>query len=104
MIEIILVVVVLLILWLLIRVQQGRAKREQQERTKREQQDESDKRSNEEILGLSYGWTQEDLKVAYRHKCNQLHPDKWEKMPIQIQMMMEKEFKAIQQAYKNLLN
>ena len=78
-------------------------KQKQQERAKREQQDEPDKRSDEEILGLSRGWTQEDLKVTYRRKCNQLHPDKWEKMPKQMQFMMEKEFKAVQQSYKNLL-
>lgn len=54
-------------------------------------------------MGLSREWTQEDLKAAYRHKCNQLHPDKWEKMPKQIQIMMENEIKAVQQSYKNLL-
>jgi Flp pilus assembly protein TadB len=85
------------------REQQEQAKREQQEQAKREQQDEPDKRSDEEILGLSHGWTQEDLKAAYRRKCNQLHPDKWIKMPKQMQFMMEKEFKEVQQSYKNLL-
>jgi type II secretory pathway pseudopilin PulG len=84
------------------REQQEQAKREQQEQAKREQQDEPDRRSDEDILGLSRGWTQEDLKVAYRRKCNQLHPDKWEKMPKQMQLMMEKEFKDVQQSYKNL--
>lgn len=89
-------IVVLLMIFLasLTRKQLTKSEREQQEQAKREQQDEPDKRSDEDILGLSRGWTQEDLKVAYRRKCNQLHPDKWEKMPKQMQLMMEKEFKA----------
>jgi len=70
---------------------------------KRGGQSEPDNRNDDEILGLSGEWTQKDLKDAYRFKCNQLHPDKWVKMPKQMGVMMEKEFKIVQQAYKNLL-
>lgn len=56
----------------------------------------------EQILGLSADWTQDDLKRAYRHQCQQLHPDKWEGKPKEIKAIMEAEYKAVQEAYKKL--
>lgn len=77
--------------------------RKQEKQEKHKQYNEPDNRSDEEILGLSSVWTKKDLKAAYQRKCGQLHPDKWEKMPTQMQTMMLKEFKIVQQSYKNLL-
>jgi hypothetical protein len=59
-------------------------------------------RSYEQILGLPLGWTQEDLKNAYKRESNRTHPDKWIGKPEQIRQVMEAEFKAIQKAYNKL--
>ncbi len=60
-------------------------------------------RSYEEVLGLSSGWTKSELKDAYKRKCHQTHPDKWREFPEDIVRRLEKEFKEVQNAYKNLL-
>jgi DnaJ-class molecular chaperone len=51
---------------------------------------------------LSSGWTQDDLKTAYKRESQRLHPDKWTGKPANIQTIMEAEFKAVQQAYNHL--
>jgi hypothetical protein len=59
-------------------------------------------RSYEQVLGLPLGWTQEDLKNAYKRESQRTHPDKWIGKPEQIRQVMEAEFKAIQKAYDKL--
>jgi hypothetical protein len=61
-----------------------------------------DTRSYEEILGLSIGWTQEELKKAYQRESQRTHPDKWIGKPEALQKLMEEEYKMIQKAYKTL--
>lgn len=60
------------------------------------------KRSYEEVLGLPTGWTQDDLKKAYKNECQRTHPDKWIGKPQAMQDMMEGEYKAVQEAYRKL--
>lgn len=61
-----------------------------------------DIRTAEQILGLASGWTQEDLKTAYRREAQRIHPDKWRWKPTHVYDVMEAEFKTIQQAYNSL--
>lgn len=63
---------------------------------------EADTRTPLEVLGLVSGWTQDDLKTAYRKESQRLHPDKWINKPKAIRDEMEKEFKRVQEAYKKL--
>jgi len=83
---------------------QERERQEQEQSRKKEKPKNSNekKRSYEEILGLSSGWTKSDLKTAYRSKCHQTHPDKWESFPEDIIIRLEKEYKEVQKAYKYL--
>ena len=86
-----------------VRREKERQKQEQS-RNKREQPKNSNekKRSYEDVLGLSSGWTKSDLKSAYRKKCQQIHPDKWKDFPEDIAQRLEKEYKEVQKAYKYL--
>lgn len=59
-------------------------------------------RSYEQILGLSKGWTQDDLKTAYKRECQRTHPDKWTGKTESLKQIMEAEYKAVQEAYKKL--
>lgn len=59
-------------------------------------------RTPEEILGLKYPWTSEELKAAYKREAGRTHPDKWIGKPEIIQKAMEAEFKMIQEAYRHL--
>lgn len=59
-------------------------------------------RSYEQVLGLPVGWTQYDLKNAYKRESNRTHPDKWIGKPELVRQVMEAEFKAIQEAYNKL--
>lgn len=63
---------------------------------------ERDTRTSEEVLGLTRGWTQDDLLKAYRRESQRLHPDKWTGKPPVIRQAMEQEFKRVQDAYKRL--
>ncbi|CAG0940521.1 hypothetical protein BROC_01067 [Candidatus Brocadiaceae bacterium] len=84
--------------------QKGYQNQQKQERIKDEYQPESpeDNRTYEQILGLSAGWTQADLKEAHRRESQRTHTDKWVGKPRHIQQAMEEEFKLIQEAYKKL--
>jgi hypothetical protein len=61
-----------------------------------------ERRSYEQILGLTDGWTDEDLKKAYQREANRTHPDKWIGKPQAMRDMMEAEYKAVQEAYRQL--
>jgi len=61
-----------------------------------------DTRTSLEILGLKSGFTQQELKKAYKQKTMKTHPDKWEQEPTYIQKMMEEEFKLVKKAYETL--
>lgn len=60
------------------------------------------KRSYEEVLGLEAGWTEEDLKTAYKREAQRTHPDRWIGKPQAMRDMMEAEYKAVQEAYRRL--
>lgn len=62
----------------------------------------ADTRSNLDILGLKPGFTQEDLKKAYRRERARCHPDKWVGKPAHIQKTMEEEQKLVNKAYNEL--
>lgn len=59
-------------------------------------------RTYEQILDLPPHWTQEDLKTAYKREAGRTHPDRWIGKPEIIIQEMEKEYKAIQEAYRRL--
>ena len=86
--------------------QQEQTKKEYHQRHKKESIEENkpkaDTRSNSEILGLSPGFTQEELKKAYRRERARCHPDKWVGKPEHIQKAMEEEQKLVNRAYEIL--
>ena len=63
----------------------------------------TDNRSAMEILGLNNGFSQADLKKAYRTLSGRFHPDRYAHMSEELQEEMAEEFKKIQKAYKVLL-
>ncbi len=86
---------------------QEREKQQYQRQQKKKESIEKNKpavdtRTNLEILGLKTGFTQEELKRAYKRKTMKTHPDKWEQESAHIQKMMEEEFKLIKKAYEAL--
>lgn len=60
------------------------------------------KRTYEQILGLMAGWTEDDLKKAYKREAQRTHPDKWIGKPESLKKIMEAEYKAVQEAYRKL--
>jgi len=78
------------------------AKKESKTEGKTESKAKTDKRTPEEILGLKPGFTQEQLKEAYRRESNRTHPDKWEGKPEHIRKLMEEEQKRINWAFEQL--
>lgn len=61
-----------------------------------------DKRTPQEILGLTPVFTQEELREAYKRESNRSHPDKWVGKPKHIKIMMDEEQKLINWAYNKL--
>ncbi len=61
-----------------------------------------DKRTPEQILGLSTDFSQDELKVAYQRESNRTHPDKWQNKPESVRKIMETEQKRINWAYEKL--
>jgi DnaJ domain/Protein of unknown function (DUF1232) len=55
-----------------------------------------------EILGLSGGASQEDIRAAYRQLAAQYHPDKLAHLGEEFQTLAEQKFKVIQSAYDAL--
>lgn len=93
------------------RAKQEQAKQQNEQQHQQEQKREApprkpetarDTRTFAEILGLSVGYTQDDLKTAYKRECQRLHPDKWSGKPTSIQAIMEAEYKKVQEAYNSL--
>lgn len=62
----------------------------------------AEQRSSEEILRLQAGWTQDDLRKAYKRESQRTHPDTWIGKPQAMQDIMEAEYKAVQEAYRKL--
>lgn len=92
------------------REAEAHARREQAERERQERQNankpppdtDDAPRDPEAVLGLKTGYTDEDLRTAYKREAGRTHPDKWIGKPEAIRQMMEAEYKAIQEAYKIL--
>lgn len=61
-----------------------------------------DKRTSEQILGLTSPYTKEELKKAFREKSKKVHPDNWNGMPAKLQKEMEEEQKRVNAAYDHL--
>jgi len=59
-------------------------------------------KSPHEILGLSPGVTQEEIRAAYIALAKQYHPDKVAHLGKELQVLAEKRFKEIHQAYARL--
>jgi flagellar biosynthesis GTPase FlhF len=62
----------------------------------------TDNRSPMDILGLKPGFTQQELKQAYRRESARCHPDKWASKPKPIRDAMAEEQKQVNWAYKQL--
>ena len=62
----------------------------------------NDRRSSLEILGLSSGFSQEELKRAYKRESARCHPDKWMGKPQHLRHTMEEEQRLINRAYAAL--
>lgn len=96
------------------REAEARSRREQAERERQDQQSTSkpkpppdtddDPRDPIAVLGLKSGYTDEELRTAYKREAGRTHPDKWIGKPEAIRQMMEAEYKAIQEAYRILQN
>ena len=82
--------------------QSQREKTNQGKQHETTRQEEEDTRSYEQILGLQSGWTEEDLKKAYQRECQRTHPDKWVGKSESLRKIMEEEYKAVQEAYREL--
>jgi DnaJ domain len=96
------------------REAEARARREQAERERQDQQSASKPKPPPDtddaprdpvaVLGLKSGYTDEDLRTAYKREAGRTHPDKWIGKPEAIRQLMEAEYKAIQEAYRILQN
>ncbi|MGV6851629.1 MAG: J domain-containing protein [bacterium] len=87
--------------------EQARRQREQEDAKRRQERamreaEEKDTRSPLEILNLQAGFTQQELKAAYKRASAQCHPDKWANKPAAIRKAMEEEQKRINWAYQQL--
>jgi uncharacterized membrane protein YkvA (DUF1232 family) len=55
-----------------------------------------------EILGVSRGATQEEIKSAYRKQAQRYHPDRVEHLGDEFQQLAKQKFQEIQEAYEIL--
>lgn len=84
-----------------------KSKTSNQQQTKSEQEKiekppPNDRRSSLEVLGLSSGFSQEELKRAYKRESARCHPDKWMGKPEHLRLAMEEEQRLINRAYAAL--
>lgn len=82
--------------------QKSQASNHEQSRQETIEEKPSDKRSSLEILGLSSGFSQEELKRAYKRESARCHPDKWVGKPQHLRLAMEEEQRLINRAYAAL--
>ena len=59
-------------------------------------------RDSHDVLGVTPGADQEEIKKAYRELVNKYHPDKVAHLGDEFQKLAEIRFKEIQQAYQEL--
>lgn len=83
--------------------------RQAREGTSRERQDQVqeegsqlDTRTPMEILGLSEGYTEQELKRMHRLLRSRYHPRGYEHMPEDVKEAMKREFQAVEMAYTKL--
>jgi DnaJ domain len=86
------------------RARREQAERERQNANKPRPNTDDEPRDPEAVLGLKAGYTDEDLRTAYKREAGRTHPDKWIGKPEAIRQLMEAEYKAIQEAYRILQN
>ncbi|MEE9363082.1 MAG: J domain-containing protein [Cellulophaga sp.] len=79
-------------------------KKAREESQRREELDGQDNRSFEDIVGVNPGYTNNDLKSAYKRASSKFHPDKYSHMSENFRAEAEQEFKKIQKAYRMLSN
>ena len=56
-----------------------------------------------ETLGVDSNASEDEIRAAYRRLANQYHPDKVHHLGAEFQQLAEAKFKAIQEAYQELL-
>lgn len=81
---------------------QSSKQEKRRESFKRSRPDPVKPRGSLEILGLSQGYTQDELKERYRKLASQYHPDKYQNMSDTVKQEMNAEFVAVKQAYEKL--
>lgn len=77
-------------------------RKESFKRARPEPPPQSKPRNSLEILGLSAGYSQDELKERYRKLASQYHPDKYQNMSDTVKQEMNAEFVAVKQAYEKL--
>lgn len=55
------------------------------------------------ILGISRPLTSEKVRNAYREKCKEFHPDKYQGLPPSFQEFAKVQFQKVQEAYEELI-
>ena len=60
------------------------------------------KRDYYEVLGVSKGASEEEIKKAYRKMAMKFHPDKVNTLGEEIKKQAEEKFKEIQKAYETI--
>ena len=60
------------------------------------------KRDYYDVLGVSHGVTQDELKKAYRRMAMKFHPDKVSTLGDEVQNAAKEKFQKVNQAYENI--
>ena len=80
----------------------GEAYQENQQRGQEEPR--FSRRDPYDVLGVSRGASQDEIRRAYRKLVVKYHPDKVDHLGDEFRVLAEKKFKEIQEAYQELVN